>query len=220
MRAAALTLLLTFAPLLASCGPEGPEVVTGFHGYPWGTRAEDIAELAGSEPVARKEGLVVRSAEVTFHGRPALAGFYFHPETGELLEGAYVFALTLDDCESAFDEVVAAVADSFPTLRREEQIARREGRDVEVYENDCEFFVYNAHQEVWQVDLTNPGGPGDRAGVWLHVTGRAPRMTLYFRSARGEDWVREWGEDHEDEEVPPGLETAPPPLEPAIAPRA
>jgi len=217
VQTSSILLLGTFA---AACGPEGPEVVSGFHGYPWGTPVEAIAELAGSEPVARKEGLVVHSAEVDFQGHAALAGFYFHPETGELLEGAYVFALTLEDCEAVFGEVAGAVAEAFPTLEREEILARREGEDVDVYESDCEYFVYNAHKEVWRVDFTNPGGPGDRAGVWLKVSGRSPRMTLFYRSARAEEWIREWNEEHEGEETPPGLETAPPPLELPVGPRA
>ena len=207
MRALALAAFLLLVP---ACGPEGPEVVTGFHGYPWGTRVADIAELAGSEPVAKKDGLDVFSAEITFQGKQALAGFYVHPETGELLEGASAFALTLEDGETAFHELARALAEAFPTLEREDQLARREGEDLEVYQSDCEYFVYNEHKEVWRVEFTNPGGPGDHAGLWLRVSGRSPRLTVYYRGARGDAWAEAWRKEHEGEEPPSEMPTEPP----------
>jgi hypothetical protein len=174
---------------LAGCaGEPGTEVVQSFHGYRWGTAVSDIPEVAGTEQVGDKDGLAIYSAQVTHLGREVLAGFYFHPRNGGLVEGYYVLALTLDECEREWTRYVLDLETSLPTLVKEERTAVRPVADSTRYVSDCEYFLYNGEREEWTVTFSNPEEPGDRAGAWLDVVGRSLRMTIFYRGAAGRAW--------------------------------
>lgn len=172
------------------CGEfRGEEVVRGFRGYPWGTPLSDIPEVAGTEPVGERDGLVVHAADVEFLGRHALAGFYFHPRRGGLVEGYYVLPLDLEECEGEWARYEAALAQELPTLVREGNIPSRPEADRARYESDCEYFVYNGGREDWSVTFVNPERPRDRAGLWMKVVGRSLRMTVFYRGGAAQAWI-------------------------------
>ena len=189
MRATVPIALLAVLPGALAAQAE-VEVVTGFHGYPWGSRVENIAELAGSQQVGERDGYPIYSAQVTVMGRPGLAGFYFHPETGELLEGAYVFALTVGNCEQAWASVTRAIQVAYPKLERTDDIPRRGSvPDRQIYESDCEYFAFNSHLETWTADYVNRDPPGDRVLLWLKTIERVPRLTVVYRGGRSQAWI-------------------------------
>jgi hypothetical protein len=181
----ALALLLA---LVACARDPGVEVVQSFHGYRWGTPVEAIPEVAGSEPVGEKDGLAIYSAEVPYLGREVLAGFYFHPRTGGLVEGYYVLPITLEECEREWTRHVLDLETTFPTLVKEERTAARPVADSARYVSDCEYFVFNGEREEWRATFVNPAEPGDRAGAWLGVVGRSLRLTVFFRGGAGRAW--------------------------------
>ena len=182
--------LLLAALLAASAcsGEDGEEVVRGFHGYAWGTPVAQIPEVAGTEQVGDKDGLHIYSADLTYRGRPVLAGFYFHPKTGGLVEGYYVYPITLEECESEWKSVVADLEQSFPTLTKEEHVARRAASDSTRYVSDCELYLFNSETQQWNATLINPDAPGDRAGAWINVIGRSLRMTVFYQGGAGHAW--------------------------------
>jgi hypothetical protein len=166
------------------------EVVTGFHGYPWGASISAIPELAGKSPVGVKDGLVIYSLPVTVAGTRALAGFYAHPRTGALLEGAYVFALTLDECHAVWAAVVRQIESEFPALARESKIpTRATAEQRRVYESDCEYFAYNSHLETWSASYVNPSPPGDRILLNMRMVERSPRLSVVYRGGAGQAWA-------------------------------
>jgi hypothetical protein len=164
------------------------EIVTGFRGYPWGTPVAAIPEIAGTEQVGVKEGLHIYSAQVTVSGKPGLAGFYFHPQTGGLVEGAYVFALTLQDCHGVWANVVEDIEARFTGLVREAEIPSRTLEERAIYDTDCEYYAYNAHRENWRATYRNPSPPDDRIELWMRTVERAPRLTVLFRGGAGQAW--------------------------------
>jgi hypothetical protein len=165
------------------------EVITGFHGYPWGTPVAAIPEIAESQQVGEKDGMPIYSASVALHGKSALAGFYFHPTTGALIEGAYVFALTLQDCHPVWATLVEEIEANHPTLRREARIPARTLEDRRVYDTDCEFYVFNSHIESWTATYANPDPPHDRILLWMRTVERVPRLTVVYRGAAGQVWA-------------------------------
>jgi hypothetical protein len=182
-------LLAGAALALSACsGGEGVEVVQGFHGYAWGTRVSEIPEVAGSEPVGEKDGLRIYSADVSHLGREVLAGFYFHPGDGGLVEGYYVMPLALEECEQEWSRAVEDLESAYPALRREADVPVRSAEDSTRYVSDCEYFVYHGETEEWTETLVNPEPPGDRAGAWLSVEGRSLRLTVFYRGGAGQRW--------------------------------
>ena len=166
------------------------EIVSDFRGYPWGVRPTEIAEIAESEPVGERDGLVIYSTPVRFAGRDALAGFYFHPETGALLEGAYALVLTPTDCDLIWGRVTRILADQYPSLDREDNVASRENADrPDVYDSDCDYYIYNYHVESWTADFRNPDPPFGEIHLRLRITERTPRLTILFRGAAGKEWA-------------------------------
>ena len=172
------------------------EVLTGFRGYVWGTPREAIPEIAATQQVGVKDSLPIYSAMVTLHGKEALAGFYFHPVTGGLVEGAYVFALTFQDCLPIWFTMTEQIERDYPTFTREARIPKREGKDVTVYESDCEFYAFNSHIETWTATYANPSSPSDRVMLWMRTIERAPRLTVLYRGGAGQAWA--------DRPKPPG----------------
>lgn len=177
--------------VVAACGggAEGEEIVRGFHGYPWGTTAEQIPELAGTPPSGEKDGLRVHAAEVPFLGHAMLAGFYFHPRTGGLVEGYYVMRLDLEACEREWARVVADLAAAHPAAERDEVVAVRPAADSARYVSDCEYFLYRGDLEEWRVWFENPAPPHDRAGAWLDVVGRTLRLTVAYQGGESRRWA-------------------------------
>ena len=203
------------AALLAvvACGDgPGPELVQSFHGYRWGTPVAEIPEVAGTEQVGEKDGLAIYSAEVSHLGREVLAGFYFHPRTGGLVEGYYVLPLTLEECEREWTRFVLDLETTFPTLAKEERTAVRPVADSARYVSDCEYFVFNGEREEWTATFVNPGEAGDRAGAWLDVVGRSLRMTIFFRGAAGHAWEERFRWPRLPRRPRPP--SAPPPIQP------
>lgn len=183
--AAPLAVLLA----LGACAPDaGQEVVQSFHGYGWGTQVAEIPEIVGTEPVGEKDGLRIYSATVPHLGRGVLAGFYFHPRTGGLVEGYYVLPLALEECEREWTRYVLDLETAFPGLVKEERLARRPPEDSTRYVSDCEYFVYNGETQEWRATFTNPDDPGDSAGAWLSVEGRSIRLTIFYRGGAGHAW--------------------------------
>jgi hypothetical protein len=172
------------------------EVLTGFRGYPWGTPREAIPEIAGTEQVGVKDSLPIYSKMVTLNGKEALAGFYFHPVTGGLVEGAYVFVLTMEDCLPIWATLTEQIEHDYPTFTREARIPKREGRDVTVYDTDCEYYAFNSHIETWTATYANPNTPGDRVMLWMRTIERYPRLTVLYRGGAGQAWA--------DRPKPPG----------------
>jgi hypothetical protein len=186
LRAGALLVALLAAS--ACSRGDDDEVVRGFHGYSWGTQASEIPEIAGSQPVGEKDGLTIYSADVTHLGREVLAGFYFHPEDGGLVEGYYVFPIALEECEQEWSRHLSDLQRAYPTLHREEKVPHRPAADSTRYVSDCEYFIYRGETEEWSASLVNPEAPGDRAGAWIDVVGRSLRMTVFYRGGAGERW--------------------------------
>ena len=182
-------LLVSVALALSACSRgEGVEVVQGFHGYAWGTPVSEIPEVAGSEPVGEKDGLTIYSADVSHLGREVLAGFYFHPQSGGLVEGYYVMALALEECEQEWSRYVSDLERAYPALRREVDVPVRSAEDSTRYVSDCEYLVYRSDTEEWRETLVNPAPPGDRAGAWISVEGRSLRLTIFYRGGEGQRW--------------------------------
>jgi hypothetical protein len=185
----ALAAILALLPTTPAPGAGQAEGVTGFRGYPWGTPVAAIPEIAGTEQVGEKDGMAIYSARVEVHGKPALAGFYFHPTTGALIEGAYVFALTLQDCHPVWATLVEDIERAHPTFEREARIPARTIEDRLVYDTDCEFYVYNSHIESWTATYANPDPPYDRILLWMRTVERVPRLTVVYRGAAGQEWA-------------------------------
>jgi hypothetical protein len=181
--------LAALAAAVTACGGgTGEEVVRGFHGHPWGTETTAIPEIAGSGPVGEKDGLAIYSAEVTYLGREVLAGFYFHPRTGGLVEGYYVFALALEECEREWARHVGDLEAAYPALVKEERVPTRPEADSTRYVSDCEYYVYRGDLEEWRADFVNPAPPEDRAGAWIDVVGRSLRMTVFYQGGAARAW--------------------------------
>jgi hypothetical protein len=189
----------------------GQEVVQGFHGYRWGTSVSEIPEIAGTEQVAERDGLAIYSAEVSHLGREVLAGFYFHPRTGGLVEGYYVLALTLEECESEWSRYVSDLELAYPGLIKEERIAARPEADSARYVSDCEFFVFNGETQEWTTTFVNPEEPEDRAGAWMNVVGRSLRMTIFYRGGAGQAWEERFRWPRLPRRPEPQPPTSPPP---------
>jgi hypothetical protein len=182
--------LLSALFLLARPAGAQTEIVTGFHGYAWGTPISEIPELAGKPPVGVKDDLVIYSLEVTVAGKRTLAGFYAHPRTGQLIEGAYVFALQLNECLSVWAAVVREIEATYPTLTKEARIPTRSTSDqLRIYDTDCEYYVYNSHLETWTSSYLNPSPPGDRILLNMRTVERSPRLSVVYRGAAGQAWA-------------------------------
>jgi hypothetical protein len=205
------------AALLASAACSrggGEEIVRGFHGYAWGTHSSAIPEIAGSQPVGEKDGLTIYAAELSHLGREVLAGFYFHPRDGGLVEGYYVFALALAECEQEWARQLGDLEASYPALVRVEKIPRRPAADSTRYVSDCEYFIYRGETEEWTAELVNPDPPGDRAGAWIDVVGRSLRMTVFYRGGAGQAWESRFRWPR----LFPRRPAAPPPESPPVTP--
>jgi hypothetical protein len=184
-----LTLLAAFLTGIPAASYAQNEVVTGFRGYPWGTPVAAIPEVAGTQRVGDKDSLAIYSAQVTVNGKTGLAGYYFHPTTGGLVEGAYVFALTLQDCLPVWATLTEQIERDFPALAREARVPTRTEKDRLVYDTDCEFYAFNSHIETWTASYTNPNAPYDRIFLWMRTIERAPRLTVVYRGAAGQAWA-------------------------------
>ena len=186
MKISVLAAALALAVPLAA-GAQSEEV-KGFRGYPWGTPREAIPEIAGTQQVGVKDSLPIYSKTVTVNGKEALAGFYFHPKNGGLVEGYYVFPIALEECEQEWSRYLSDLEEAYPTLRREEKVPHRPAADSTRYVSDCEYFIYRGETEEWSASLVNPDPPGDRAGAWINVVGRSLQMTIFYRGGAGEQW--------------------------------
>ena len=129
--------LVLVAVLASSAVPAAAQepIVDGFRGHPWGSRVEDIPELAGNEQVGEREGLRIYSTEARLLGRQALAGYYFHPDTGELVEGAYVMVMPLESCQTIWDLLSRDIQRTFPGLERQGELPSRRNAHRPVYES-------------------------------------------------------------------------------------
>ena len=161
-------------------------IVDGFRGHPWGSRVEDIREIADTEQVGEREGLRIYSTEVRLLGRHALAGYYFRPDTGELVEGAYVMVMPLESCQTIWDLLTRDVQRTYPGLERQGELPSRRNAHRPVYESDCEYFVYNHHREEWRLGFGNPEPPHDEVRMWIRVNERTPRLHVAYRGERAE----------------------------------
>lgn len=189
-RAPALGTVAAVAALLAlaACADPGQEIVGGFHGYPWGTPVDQIPEVAGSEPVGEKDGLAIHTAEVAHLGREMIAGFYFHPRTGGLVEGYYATRVELEECEREWSRIVGEVERAHPRLAGEVTVAVRPPADSVRYVSDCEYFLYRGDLEEWRATFENPGPPHDRVAVWLDQVGRSLQLTIHYQGREGRRW--------------------------------
>ncbi len=188
--AVALTVVLALPPALRAQSP----VVGGFRGYAWGTDRSAVSELAtGDTAVAGwSDGLPFYSRVLSFLGRDdVLTGFYFHPDTGGLIEGAYVMGVPLKDCESTWQKAVDLVEQQYPGLHVEQRVSHREGHDLQVYDSDCEYFVYNDNVASWEADFLDPGPGLDEILMWMKPVGRNLRLTVVYRSDAGKKWRNE-----------------------------
>jgi len=188
MRSAILVATLSLI-LVGHARAQAP-VVNSFHGYPWGTPVAAIPEIAESAQVGVKEGLPIYSSVVELRGRTVLAGFYFHPDTGGLVEGAYVYTFTLQECLGVWADVMERLEATFPGLEKDAQIPTRASDPRgHVYDTDCEYYAFNAHREVWEVIYSNPVPPGDRVWLWASTNERSPRLTVLYRGGPGMAWA-------------------------------
>ncbi len=161
-------------------------IVDGFRGHPWGSRVDDIPEIAETEQVGEREGLRIYSTPVRLLGREALAGYYFHPDTGELVEGAYVMVMPLESCQTIWDLLTRDIQRTYPGLERQGELPSRRNAHRPVYESDCEYFVYNHHREEWRMGFGNPEPPHDEVRMWIRVNERTPRLHVEYRGERAE----------------------------------
>jgi hypothetical protein len=180
MRRPRIASLLWLAAVVSACG-RSPQVVDGFHGYPWGSRASQIPEVALAGVSGSRDGLLLYTATVRFLGREALATFAFQEEDGGLVEGSYSLLLGLPECDSEWERITTALAEAFPTLPLVVEVPTRGEADRGVYSSDCEFYVYNAHRLEWGARLINPEPPGDGVILRLDDVGRSARLTVLYR---------------------------------------
>jgi hypothetical protein len=183
--------LLVPLALLAALEPVGAqtEIVASFRGYAWGSTASEIEELEGLAPAGTKEGMIAYVVPVTVLGRRSLAGFYFHPRSGALLEGAYVIAMTPEECPKVWPSVLLMVEQQYPALVKSLDVAVRPPRSRNTYESDCEYYAYNPDTEHWGATFTNPGPPGDRVLLTTRLVARSIRLTVVYRGAAGQAWA-------------------------------
>lgn len=179
--ALAAILLAPQAPAVAQ-----DAIVDGFRGHPWGSQVADIPEIADTEQAGERDGLRIYSTAVRLLGRQALAGYYFHPETGELVEGAYVMVMPLESCQTIWDLLSRDIQRTYPGLERQGELPSRRNAHRPVYESDCEYFVYNYHQEEWRMGFGNPEPPHDEVRMWIRVNERTPRLHVAYRGERAE----------------------------------
>ena len=161
-------------------------IVTGFRGNPWGSQVDDIPEIADTEQVGERDGLRIYSTDVRLLGRQALAGYYFHPETGELVEGAYVMVMPLESCQTIWDLLTRDIQRTYPELERQGELPSRRNAHRPVYDSDCEYFVYNYHREEWRMGFGNPEPPHDEVRMWIRVNERTPRLHVAYRGERAD----------------------------------
>ena len=161
-------------------------IVTGFRGNPWGSQVDDIPEIADTEQVGERDGLRIYSTDVRLLGRQALAGYYFHPETGELVEGAYVMVMPLESCQTIWNLLTRDIQRTYPELERQGELPSRRNAHRPVYDSDCEYFVYNYHREEWRMGFENPDPPHDEVRMWIRVNERTPRLHVAYRGERAE----------------------------------
>jgi len=208
MRCPTLLMLCTLASAsisVSACGDGdvGPELVDGFHGYSWGSAPSEIREVARTGRGVTDTGLIVHSTEVSFLGRNALAGFYFEPRGGGLVEGQYVVPLSLEECEQEWERYATHIREAFPGLAAEERVPRREGADLQRYESDCEYYAYNSETEDWFLKSVNPERPHDQASMWIRVVGRSLRLNVLYRGGAGQAWDRRNNREMADPKPPP-----------------
>lgn len=188
-----LVLAATAGATLAPAPAEGQqEVVDGFHGYAWGTHGAGIPEIAAAPRVGKKDGLDIHSAEVRFLDREVLAGFYLHPATGVLVEGAYVFHVDLAECQETWERVLDTLKRRYPGLPLEVRRTRRAPKDRAVYESDCEHYVYayGGTDEEWRAELGGDDPVRGRVLVRLQPVGRVLRMTVLYQGTDARAWAR------------------------------
>lgn len=174
--------------LSASSVAAQEEIITDFRGYRWGTTVDEISEIAGTEQTGERDGLAIYASEVRLFGREALAGFYFHPETGELVEGAYVMVMSLDTCQTLWGLFTRDVQRTYPALEQQGELPNRRDAHAPVYDNDCEYFVYN-HNIEWRMGFENPDAPRDEVRMWIRVNERTPRLHVVYRGGAGKAWM-------------------------------
>lgn len=167
------------------------EVVDGFHGYPWGTHGASIAELSGTPRVGEKDGLAIHSTELTFLDREVLAGFYLHPSTGELVEGAYIFHVGLDECQDTWERALETLERAYPGLPRRVEKTSRPQADRDAYESDCEHYVFShrSGDPEWRAELAGDDPSLGRVLVRLQPVGRSLRMTVLYQGAAAREWA-------------------------------
>lgn len=167
------------------------EVVDGFHGHPWGTRGTAIAEIAGAPRVGEKDGLAIHSTELRFLDREVLAGFYLHPATGELMEGAYVFHVPLEDCQATWDRALEALRREYPRLPLDVEKTARPEADRAVYASDCEHYVfgYRPGDPEWRAEMGGDDPSRGRVLVRLQAVGRSLRMTILYQGRAARAWA-------------------------------
>jgi hypothetical protein len=112
------------------------------------------------------------------------------------VEGAYVFALTMQDCLPIWATLTDQIERDFPTLTREARVPKRSEEEQLIYDTDCEFYAFNSHVETWTATYANPTAPYDRVLLWMRTIERAPRLTVVYRGAAGQAWA--------DRPKPPG----------------
>lgn len=191
MRLLSAVLALVLVALSPRPSAAQDEVVTGFHGYPWGTNGVAISEISDAPRVGRKDGLDIHSADLTFLDREVLAGFYLHPTTGDLVEGAYIFHVPLEECQETWDRTLETLEQEYPELPLEVSRTSRSAANRDVYESDCEHYVYSRHpgDPEWRAELVGEDASRGRVLVRLQTVGRSLRITVLYQGAAAEAWA-------------------------------
>lgn len=165
-----------------------PAAVDAFHGYPWGTRASEIAEIdPGSEPAAAAGGQRVYSGSLNFLGMPTRAFFYVEGDGG-LRMGKYQARPPSESCTALFRTFRLMLAGSHPALLQRvrrgtgaEELGREGAGDVSSRRVACRRFLEAGEVTPWEVAFRNPAS--GRTEIRLRMVrpdGRAGILACYL----------------------------------------
>lgn len=184
-----LILVLVHAALIVGAPVSAQEdlhTVNGFHGHPWGTERSEIPEVASSEPVPGLDMVgAAYATEIQLLGLGGLAVFVFDEESENgLVQGMYSLESQIRSCSRDWDRIEGAIGDAYPDLNIETFRPEMGEADRMVFDNECEYFVYNDDEATWATRFVNILTGNMEVGMGMASVSLSPTIQVFYRSAR------------------------------------